>query len=144
MTKILRKNTGDLLGELKLSPDFNTFYETNEAHMVSGDLSDYLEDLMREKGLKKSAVIRASELSEVYAYQIFSGLRTPERKKLLALAVGMGLTLDEVQKLLKCASYAPLYPKIPFDSVVIYGICKRMTVVEINRLLFEYCEETLG
>lgn len=144
MTKILRKNTGDLLRELELSPDFNTFYEKNEPQLVSGDLSEFLDELMQKKGLKKSAVIRASELSEVYAYQIFSGRRTPERKKLLALAVGMGLSLEEVQSLLKRASYAPLYPKIPFDSVVLYGICKKMTVVEINKLLFEYCEETLG
>ena len=103
-----------------------------------------LNDLIKEKGLKKSEVIRKSELSEVYSYQIFSGLRVPERKKLLCLAVGMGLNLDEVQTLLKCAGYSPLYVKISFDSIVIYGICKQLSIVEINELLFEYDLETLG
>jgi len=98
----------------------------------------------KEKGLKKSQVIRDSELSEVYSYQIFSGLRVPERKKLLCLAVGMSLNLDEVQTLLKCAGYSPLYVRLPFDSIIIYGICKSLSVVQINEILFGYDLETLG
>ena len=80
----------------------------------------------------------------MYAYQIFSGLRVPDRKKLLCLAVGMSLNLDEVQTLLKCAGYSPLYVKLPFDSIVLYGICKNLSVLQINELLFEYGLETMG
>ena len=78
------------------------------------------------------------------AYQIFSGTRHPERKKLLCLAVGMSLNLEETQTLLKCAGYAPLYVKMPFDSVVIYGVCKQLSVIEINEILFDNHLETLG
>ena len=99
---------------------------------------------MKKYDIKKSQVIRAAEMSEVYAYQIFSGLRVPERKKLLCLAIGMTLNLEEVQALLKCAGYSQLYVKLPFDSIVLYGICKNLSVVEINELLFEYGLETLG
>lgn len=138
------KDTGKLVEELGLCPDFVTFYDENRTYMVEENLSGLLARLMEEKGLRKAHVIRRSELSEVYAYQIFSGLRVPERKKLLSLAVGMELTLDEVQELLKCAGYSPLYVKLPFDSVVLYGICKRLTVPEINELLFAYELDTLG
>lgn len=138
------KDTSKIVEELKLCPNFTTFYEENKTHMVTGSLSDMLGMLMTTKGLKKSQVIRNAELSEVYAYQIFSGLRVPERKKLLCLAIGMGLNLDETQQLLKCAGYSPLYVKLPFDSIVIFGICKKMSVVEINNTLFEYDQETLG
>ena len=68
----------------------------------------------------------------------------PERKKLLCLAVGMGLHIDEAQQLLKCAGYPQLYAKLPFDSIVLYGLCKAMSVVQINELLYEYGLETLG
>lgn len=140
----LQKDTSKIVEELGLCADFKTFYNENKEYMVSASLSQMLNDLIKEKGLKKSEVIRKSELSEVYSYQIFSGLRVPERKKLLCLAVGMGLNLDEVQTLLKCAGYSPLYVKISFDSIVIYGICKQLSIVEINELLFEYDLETLG
>ncbi len=140
----MSKKTSKLLEELKKCADFRAFYEENWDEMATSSLSQLLNDLMEEKGLKKSQVIKNSELAEVYAYQIFSGLRRPDRKKLLALAVGMKLSLPEVQKLLKCASYPQLYAKIPFDCIVLYGISKKMSVLEINGMLFEYGEETLG
>ncbi len=139
-----KKETSKIIEELGLSTDFNTFYNANKEYMITSTLSELLSTLLKEKQLKKSQVIKNAELSEVYAYQIFSGVRVPERKKLLCLAVGMGLTIDEVQTLLKCAGYAPLYVMLPFDSVVLYGIYKNLSVVEINELLFENDLETLG
>lgn len=138
------KDTSKIVEELGLFPDFNTFYNENKDYMISSTLSEMLEKLLVDKNLKKSQVIKNAEISEVYAYQIFSGLRIPERKKLLCLAVSMSLNIDEVQTLLKCAGYSPLYVKLPFDSIILYGICQNLSVVEINELLFEYDLETLG
>ncbi len=140
----MKKDTSKIVEELQLCPDFSTFYQENKEYMVSESLAELLARLLAEKGLRKAEVIRRAELSEVYAYQIFSGLRVPDRKKLLCLAVGMSPTLDEVQTLLKCAGYSPLYVKLPFDSILLYGICKKLSVVEINELLFRYGLETLG
>ncbi len=138
------KDTTKIVEELGVCPDFKTFYNENKDYMVKADLSQLLNELMLKYNLKKSQVIRAAEMSEVYAYQIFSGLRVPERKKLLCLAVAMELSLDEVQTLLKSAGYSTLYVKLPFDSIVLYGICKKLSVVEINEILYEYGLETLG
>lgn len=140
----MQKDTSKIIEELGLCDDFKTFYDENREYMINDTLSQLLKKLVEEKKLSKSQVIKESELSEVYAYQIFSGLRTPDRKKLLSLAVGMHLNLDEVQTLLKTAGYPTLYVKHPFDSVVIYGICKKLTVIEINGLLFNYNLDTLG
>ncbi|MBR6427402.1 MAG: XRE family transcriptional regulator [Clostridia bacterium] len=139
-----QKDTSKLVEELGVCPDFQSFYNENREYMVKEDLADMLAALIEKHGLKKSQIIRDAEISEVYAYQIFSGIRVPERKKLLCLAVGMGLDLDETQKLLKCAGYSPLYVKLPVDSIILYGICKKLSVVQINELLFEYGMETLG
>ena len=138
------KDTAKIIEELGLCDDFKTFYDEHKEYMVGDNLSDMLHNLQREKGLRKTDIIKRSELSEVYAYQIFSGTRHPERKKLLCLAVGMSLNLEETQTLLKCAGYAPLYVKMPFDSVVIYGVCKQLSVIEINEILFDNHLETLG
>lgn len=140
----MHKDTAKIIEELGLCPDFKTFYNENKEYMLTSTLPELLAELVEKKGLKKSYAIRAAEMSEVYGYQIFSGIRHPERNKLLCLAVGMNLTLDETQNLLKCAGYNPLYVKLPFDSVVIYGICKRLSVIKINEILFENKLETLG
>ena len=140
----MQKDTSEIVKELGLFPDFQTFYNENKVYMVSADLAQLLEKLLQSKGLKKAQVIKNAELSEIYSYQIFSGLRVPERKKLLCLTVGMGLNIDEAQQLLKCAGYPPLYAKRPFDSVVLYGLYKGLSVVEINELLYKHDLETLG
>lgn len=140
----MQKDTSKIVEELGLCLDFQTFYQENKDYMVSGNLATLLAQLLDAKELKKAQVIKNAELSEVYGYQIFSGLRVPERKKLLCLAVGMQLNIAETQQLLKCAGYSQLYVKLPFDSIVLYGLCKALTVVQINELLYEYGLETLG
>ena len=139
----MEKDTSEIVKELGLSQDFQTFYTNNKDHMVFDNVSQLLTELLHRKGLKKSRVIKNAELSEIYGYQIFSGVRVPERKKLLSLAISMGLSINEVQQLLKSAGYPQLYAKKPFDSVVLYGFCKGMSVVEINELLYKYDLETL-
>ena len=141
----MKKDTSKLLEELKECSEFTRFYNENSDELIlKKPLSEHLSELVISHGIKKSEAIKRSELSEVYAYQIFSGIRVPERKKLLSLAVGMELGLDEIQALLKCTGYAPLYAKDPFDCIVIFGICKHLPVAEINYLLFDHGEETLG
>ena len=140
----MNKDTSKIVEELGICADFNTFYSENEQYTITKSLSEMLDELLTKKALKKSAVIKEAEISEVYGYQIFSGLRVPERKKLLCLAVGMHLNIEETQKLLKHAGYSQLYVKIPFDSVILYGVCKRLSVMQINEILFEYDLETLG
>ena len=140
----MQKDTSKIVEELGLSPDFKTFYNENKDYMISGNLSTLLAQLLESKGLKKAQVIKNAEFSEVYGYQIFSGVRIPERKKLLCLAVGMKLNIEETQQLLKCAGYSQLYVKLPFDSIVLYGLCKKLSVVQINELLYEYGLETMG
>lgn len=140
----MQKDTSEIIRELGLCPDFKSFYRENKDYMICDDLAQLLKELLEAKGLKKAQVIKKAELSEVYGYQIFSGLRVPERKKLLCLAVAMGLNIEEVQQLLKCAGYSQLYVKLPFDSIILYGICKQLSVLQINELLYEYGMETLG
>lgn len=137
------KDTSKIIEELGLCADFRTFYNENKDYMISSTLSEMLEQIITSKGLKKSQIIKNSEISEIYAYQIFSGVRVPERKKLLALAVGMNLNIEETQKLLRCAGYSQLYVKLPFDSVILYGLCNNMSVVQINGILYDQGLETI-
>lgn len=140
----MTRDTGKIVEELQLCDDFKTFYDENKTYMISHTLSEQLCRFAEESGKKKTEIIRGAELSEVYGYQIFSGVRMPTRSKLICLALSMELTLDDVQMLLRTAGYAPLYVKIPTDSVIMYGICKKMSVPDVNAMLFQYKCELLG
>ena len=139
----MEKDTAEIVKELGFSKDFQTFYNENKEYMVLADLSQLLTEILQKKGLKKSQVIKNAEISEIYGYQIFSGVRMPERRKLLCLAIGMKLNIEEAQRLLKSAGYSQLYVKKPFDGVILFGLDKGLSVIEINELLYRYGLETL-
>ncbi len=136
-------STKDLLEALEQSKSIENFISDYNNCFVDISFKEYLDNMLTLYGLKKATVIKASQLSETYAYQIFSGLKNPSRDKLVALAVGMGLNLDECQKLLYLANVNVLYPKNRRDAVIIFGINKKLSIPEINDILFEVEEFTL-
>lgn len=141
----MKKDTNELLKELESFTDFKSFYEENKEQFAEVQLSEYLQTLLNEKNLEKSDVIAKAEMSEIYAYQIISGIKkSPDRNKVLCLAFGMGLTIGETQEMLKKTGYAMLYARNPFDCVILYGLSKKVSVVEVNELLYEYGQEMLG
>lgn len=136
-----RKDTDSLFAELKRDRKIEEFLSENKDEFLV-PLSEYLEQLLKEKGLEKAEVIHASRLDRSYAYQIFSGRKdNPSRPKLLALALAMKLELSEVQYLLRYAGHGILYPRNPWDSIVISAIGQRLSVMEAN-LLLEHLGET--
>lgn len=141
----MAKSTAKLLEELKSFSDFKRFFEENENDLQTICLKDALNACITEQGLNKAQVIQKSQLSEVYAYQIFSGTRCkPDRKKVLALAFGMELDVEKTQQLLKSTGYAPLYAKNAFDCIVIYALLKHYSLIKTNEMLYDYGQETIG
>lgn len=141
---MLWKPTDDLMEELTRSKNLDQYIKENEAYFIDTSLAEALNQKLKEKGLAKSAVIKAAEINEIYGYQIFSGKRIPSREKLLCILIGMKLSLPEIQQLLKLAGYAPLYPKNIRDSIIISGLQHSKTVIEINELLYDHQEPTLN
>ena len=137
-----KKSTAELLELLKKKNSFEEYLrETPE--FIDSDLSVYLEGMLEQKGLKKAEVIRKSQLDRNYAYQIFSGTRKPTRDKLLALGFGMGLSIDEMQKVLKISEYPILYVRNKRDSIILFGLDKKVSVGEMNELLYEMGEAVI-
>ena len=142
---MLNKSTTQLLKDLESFDTFEEYENANRDSMISKNLSEYLTDLLNERNLTKAEVIRKAELSDGYAYQIFSGLKTaPKRDKLICLSIGMGLSVNETNSVLKIAGLSPLYPKIKRDSIIIINMNNNKSVVEINEALYNEREETLN
>ena len=136
-----KKDTDSLFAELKRDRKIEEFLSKNKDEFLV-PLSEFLEHLLKEKNLEKTEVIHASRLDRSYAYQIFSGRKdNPSRPKLLALALAMKLELSDVQYLLRYAGHGILYPRNPWDSIVISAIEQRLSVMEAN-LLLEQLGET--
>ncbi len=141
----MAKDTSKILEELKTFSDFESFIEQNSESLNHSELSECLNEIVKEKGLNKAKIIERAQLGEVYAYQIFSGIRkNPDRNKLIALAFGMELDFEQTQNLLKKTGYAPLYAKNPFDCIIIYALYNGYSIIQANEMLYDYGLETLG
>ena len=137
------KSTGELFTELKTEKNLQGWRTNNREEFIL-PLNDYLEKLLADKNLTKQEVIEHSGLNREYAYHIFSGKKkNPSRTKLLALAVAIGLNLDEVQYLLRYAGHGVLYPRNSWDAVIISAIEQKLSVMQTNELLHSLGESIL-
>ncbi len=132
----MKKSTDELLNVLKSKRNYSEFIDEELDELYFQSTSEYLEMLLAQKKLKKSDVIKQSNLDKNYAYQIFNGNKTkPSRDKLLMLALGMHLNLEETRKLLKVSGAPDLYIRIPRDSAIMFCIENKMTLMETNEKL---------
>ena len=131
------KTTEELLSEIKQTKDINDYYENNSGEFTDKPLHRHLSELIELSGETKSDVIARSSLNRIYAYQILSGKRLPSRDKLIAFAFGLRLGLDDTDRLLKYAGFAPLYARNKRDALIISAIEQGLSVFAVNEKLFD-------
>ena len=98
----------------------------------------HLQMLINKKGLKNSEVYAAANISKQYFSKLLKGQVKPSKGKMLALAVGLHLNMDETVDFLRIAGYA-LSPISQTDAVVGYFIeHEDYNVLKIDIVLFDY------
>ena len=131
----VEKSTEQLLNELSKAEDVFEFARENQMELESYSLTGLLEDLLVKYGKQKKDVIRDSGLDTTYGYQIFDGRKNPRRDKLLQLAFGFPLTVDEANRVFRAAGVSDLYVRCKRDTICMYCLQQKMTVDECNALL---------
>ena len=136
-------STTALFSLLEQSHSLETFLNEHESDLPSPSIAEFLEYLLKRYQLSKQAVIRAANLERSNGYQIFNGYRTPRRNALLRIALGMHLSLEETQYLLKIALRGELYPRTRRDAAIIYCIQHQFSLLDTEIMLEQLGEELL-
>lgn len=140
----MKKDTDELLQILKnidTSPQLD--HVINSYYKEGIKLTGYLEEMLITHQLKKQDAVKRSGLYRSYAYQILSGVKQPSRDKLIALCIGLELSLEEAQKALTISELGPLYSKKKRDAIIIFAINKKLDIGQSNLLLHDYGEKIL-
>lgn len=133
-----RKTTTEILAERLInSNDIDTFLDTHKTKIDAENFHDYLYKLIDARSMKISECLKKSQINESYGYQLFNGKRQPSRTKVLQIALGIGLTLDEANRLLKLAEKSELYVKDQRDAVVMFALNKKWSLYDTEALLIE-------
>ncbi|SES91540.1 O-acetyl-ADP-ribose deacetylase (regulator of RNase III), contains Macro domain [Pseudobutyrivibrio sp. C4] len=123
--------------------------ESEELEDILGDIytdtfGKHLQKLINKKGLKNSQVYVAANISKQYFSKLLKGQVKPSKEKVLALAVGLRLNMDEAEDFLRLAGYA-FSPISQTDTVVAYFLKKQeFSVAMIDIVLFDYGLDTLS
>ena len=112
------------------------FLAGNQENMLTMNLSEYLMMLLRQKKLKRADVIRDSHLEHAYVYQIFKGEKKPSRDKLIAIAFGLHLNVEETQRMLRLGGCSELYARVGRDAVILFAVSRGMGIEETDELLY--------
>lgn len=135
------KLTEELLSELLDAPTIDDFVAKNV--LGHRKLGEYLEELLEQKGLKRSQVVHMANLNETFGYQIFTGQRNPSRNKVLQIAFAIALSLREANRALEAAGVSSLYSKDRRDAIIIFCLDRGCSLQKVNEELYRFGEETL-
>lgn len=132
--------TGDLMDKLTSTDSTEELdrYLNEIRDKYPKDLNSYLKAVFAEKGMSTADVQKKSGIDRTYIYQIMDGTKHPGRDKIVAIAIASGMTLAECQRALEIAQEGILYAKSRRDSLMIYAINKKLSIMDLNGLLEEY------
>lgn len=140
----MNKNTDELVNQLKSCESIIGYLNENDKCFLDYSLSEYIEKLICEKQIKKADIVKQSGLSEIYAYQIISGMKNPSRNKLICIILAINCSVSEANILLNIAGKSELYAKNRRDSIILFAISRSLSFMNTNDLLYELQEELLS
>lgn len=138
-----KKDTYILQDELRKSKSLEQFEDENNAELQAQSVAEYLNELLRIHDGRKTEIAKRANMDEGYMYQIFNGRRNAKRDKLMQIAFGFSLTLEETQRLLHLGGYGKLYVRRKRDAYLMFALEKGYDVAQTNMLLYEKGVEIL-
>lgn len=132
------KTTDQLNHEIRMATDIKDYLAENKNNLLTTSLCEHLNMLLSQKKLRKADVVHDSLLERTYVYKIFAGGKMPSRDTLIAIAFGLHLSDSETQKLLKVSGNRELYARDERDSLILFALHRRQTILEVNELLADY------
>lgn len=129
--------TGFMMTQLQSETDFDNFTRQNDGAFLGQSVVDYFEKMLKKYVIDKNEAIAAADIERGYGYQILCGKRNAGRDKLIRMAIGIGMNVDEAQRLLTLAQKAVLYPKVKRDAGIIFCITHNYSVIETSLFLFD-------
>lgn len=105
--------------------------------IVFPTISGVLNEMIGAKNLTVEIVAGRADIDPATVYRFMNGKRNPSRNALLRIAMGMGLSLEETQVLLKSGNCAALSASRERDLEIMNGIIKKKDYDEVNVALIK-------
>ncbi len=136
--------TSSLYRRIMRTNHLDNFLERNKGNLKEEDFCRQLNRLCAERDMVPEQVILRSQIERSYGHQLFNGTRRPSRDKVIQLAFGLGLNVEEAQDLMQAAGKNALNPRSRRDVAIIFCLKKHMSVMETQEILESHGIPLLG
>lgn len=133
-------NTDNLMKELCTE----TLDDFMKMDVTLSPFHEFIVQMCTDRSETREHVIKRAGINRTYGHQLFNGTRKPSRDKVIQLAIGFGLDIEQTQQLLKSAQESPLTPRIKRDAAILYCIMHRFDFSEAQKLLTDFDLTCLG
>lgn len=132
-----KKDEQSTSAALRLLKKMSNLTDFMNSVSLAPKLHEHLTMMRKEKNCSISELSkRGGDLDQWHVYQIFNGTKkNPSRDVVIRLAIGLGLTIEETNELLRLAKQGNLYAKVPRDMVILFGIEHNQSFYEIEEEL---------
>lgn len=100
-------------------------------------LASRVQELCDKHNVAFRALSGLALVPESTFYAIMCGARSPKKNQIIQIAFALGVSLEELNELLKLAGLKELYAKNMDDAIIIYGIKNGLDLGKIDVLLEE-------
>ena len=105
---------------------------------------DYIVQMCLDREKTRGHIIKLSGINRTYGHQLFNGTRKPSRDKVIQLAIGFGLDIEQTQQFLKVAQESPLTPRVKRDAAILYCFIHHLDFNDAQKLLASFDITALG
>lgn len=128
--------TEQLMEDIKNCTDIDQSVEKNQKYFFDdNEFSRYLEKLLKKYGKKMQDLINETDYSKPMLYHIKKNERAGSQRSILQIGLAIGVTVDEMQQLLRLSHNQELYPRYQRDYIILCGISAGLDLYEIDEEL---------
>lgn len=130
--------TGDLRRQLTEITDIDEYLDANQTELITRSFSEIINELMDTRGVKRSDLIKQTNIYTRYGYEILSGIKKPSRDKVLLLSLALGISVIDTNHLLNASGNNELYPRSGRDSIIMFALNNNMSIMQCNSELYAH------
>lgn len=132
----MKKNyTDKLMEDIRHCTDIEKSVEKNQKYFNEQAFSQFLDTLLKKYGKKMQDLINETDYSKPMLYHIKNNERVGSQRAIIQIGLAIGVTVDEMQQLLKLSHNQELYPRYQRDYIILCGISAGMGLYEIDEEL---------
>lgn len=83
---------------------------------------ELIDEMLQERDIKRADLIKSLNLDRTYGYQILNGTRMPTKNQIICIGLYLGVTVEQMQQLLRICGRESLYIRNIEDAKVMYAL----------------------